>query len=150
MDLHQVIQNRVNFKFHIEEESNNYWETVKSRKNPLAPGENINLHNTHARLILFSRRSLEYDIAYDEECALYDDFATFLRVAELGLQGKLRVVRTSDTSMYIYNKMNNESASQTYHQDGKRERENSIFQKSIQGRFAYLRQHFNLASFAAG
>ena len=129
---HLIMQNACYFLYNFTQICNKYWIKAKSL-NPFQ--HNINEMNTMLRLILFSRESLKYNIKYDENCSLYDDFYPAIQVLELAQSNK-KVFRTSDTKIYLYNSLNDTSASRSYK---KKELENTIFQESIKNKFQTIR-----------
>lgn len=91
--------------------------------------------NTMGRLILFSRESLKYGIRYDENCLLYDDYYPSMQVLELAYAGK-NVVRTDDSLIYLYNRINDTSQTKRFFSNQKLlEVEEKTFRKSIAGKF---------------
>ena len=68
---HLLINNKFNFNYNIVETTNDIWLKVKS-KNPFE--HNINKLNTIGRVLLFSRNSMKFNLHYDVNCKLYDDF----------------------------------------------------------------------------
>lgn len=139
------VSNKVCLNFNIKEASRIFWEKTKSQLNPFE-AKNINELNTYSRLIIFSRNAVSNRnrIHFDENCKLYDDFLPNLQVAELGLQQKLKVCRIYDSNIYVYNKLNEDSASATYNDLTFHTSENMHFQNSLHGKFTFLRKNFCL------
>jgi hypothetical protein len=129
-----MIDNKAYLIYNISQVTMSIWFKGKSI-NPFK--NNINDLNTIGRLILFSRKSLEYNIKYDEECSLYDDYYPSMQVMELAYK-KLNVFRTDDSNIYLYNSLNDMSQTNNYTKE-KKEKENEIFQKSIKDKFLDIR-----------
>jgi len=105
----------------------NFWRTQKS------PGP-INNYlidtKTPSRIILVSRNIFNKSIKvhYDEDMKLYDDMIAFFSFYELQLKGELNTFSTSESNIYCYNCLNEESSS--YNLKKKKE-ENAIFKKKM-------------------
>ena len=104
---HLLINNKFNFNYNIVETTNDIWLKVKS-KNPFE--HNINKLNTIGRVFAFSRNSMKFNLHYDVNCKLYDDFILTMKVLELAYENKCNVFRTSDSNLYLYNMLNENSA----------------------------------------
>lgn len=127
---HIIINNNAYLLYNFNSIMDSKWEKVKS-KNPFH--NNIYDLNTIGRIILFSRDSLQYNIQYDENCFLYDDFYPSMQFLELAYLNK-NVYRTSDSKIYLYNQLN--FSSQTLNFDNEKFiREHQIFSESIKDKF---------------
>jgi hypothetical protein len=99
--------------------------------------------NTYARPFAFSRKSLEPDIYYDENAALYDDFIVFLKAFELGILQTIKCYAAIDTNMYLYNATSLDAATKRYfspENEPLRKKENENYQASIKNRFLTLKR----------
>lgn len=126
-----VIDNKVYLCYNFTEHADNLWIREKS-KSPFT--HNITALNTIGRLILFSRESIKFNIRYDEDCELYDDFYPSMQLMELAYAGE-NIFCTSDPNIYLYNKLNNIAQSKKFHINMPYDRENEIFSKSIENKF---------------
>jgi len=117
------------------------WYKVKGAMHPFK--RDINHMNTFARPFLFSRKSVEHDIHYDENMQLYDDFIVFLKAFEHQMVGNLRVFTMVESNMYLYNTAVNDTASKRYfsaENEAAQAAENEHYQKSIRSNFLALRR----------
>lgn len=94
--------------------------------------------NTLGRIILFSRKSLEYNIKYDNNCFLYDDFYPAIQCMELAYKN-MNVFRTSNSNIYIYNMMNENSQTNNFKDNMKKEHDELHFRKSIMNKFNIIK-----------
>lgn len=71
---------------------------------------------TPARIILLSRNIFDtpFSISYGEDLKLYDDYTAFLDVIQINKYGLLKVYTVSDTNIYFYNTINDNSASHIF------------------------------------
>lgn len=101
---------------------------------------NVNKLNTPARLIVVNKKLLDVslNITYDDNLALYDDFRTFMQVFEYNVLGKLNVFGIFDSEIYLYNRLNEESATDNYNQE-KANLEEVNFRKSLQDQFLCIK-----------
>lgn len=129
-----MIDKKVYLLYNIPQITQSLWYKQKSI-NPFH--NNINNLNTIGRLILFSRKSMDYNIEYNEECLLYDDYYPCMQFMELAYKN-LNVFRTDDVNIYIYNALNEMSQTNKYTIE-KSDQENKIFQKSIKDKFINIR-----------
>ncbi len=133
-------QNKCCLSYNIDEITINQWYNVKGALNPFK--SNINHMNTIARPFVFSRKSLQYDILYDENMKLYDDYIVVLKCFEQSLLGNLRVFSMIDTNIYLYNSTSLDAATKRYFLEENSELqniENEHYQKSIRNRFLTLK-----------
>ena len=131
---HMVINNKVYLLYNIIKPDSESWHTAKG----INPFQNpIFQMNTMGRLILFSRESIKYNIRYDEECSLYDDFYPAMQVLELAYLNK-NIIRTDDSDIYVYNALNESSATKSMCTK-EFEKDNIIFQKSIKNKFDIIK-----------
>lgn len=138
---HITFRNKCCLSYNIDSLTTNEWYRIKGAINPFQ--NDINHMNTYARPFVFSRRSLEYDIYYDENVTLYDDFVVFLKAFELGVLGKLNAFTMIDTNMYLYNLTSLDTASKKYfsaENESTRKRENEYYQQSIKNQFLTLKR----------
>lgn len=106
-------------------ENENWWEKVQT-KSPLIG--RIEDSKTPSRIILASRRifNVTHPIKYSEDMKLYDDMICFFSFYEAQLRGELNTFSTSETNIYLYNSLNDHSASYNFKD---KDRENIIFKK---------------------
>lgn len=136
-----TFRNKCCLSYNVEANTVGEWHRVKGGINPFLG--DINNMNTYARPFVFSRKSMNYDIFYDENMVLYDDFIVFLKAFELGILGKLNVFAAIDTNLYLYNATSIDAATNRYFSDENeptRIKENDYFQQSIKNRFLTLKQ----------
>lgn len=130
-----LIENKVNLIYNIPKTMNNDWLKTKS----INPFENpIYKLNTYGRMILISRKTLQYNLHYDENCKLYDDFILSMQILNLAYQKKLNIFRTSDTNIYIYNTINIQSATNNFSLNDFEEEDN-YFKNSIKNKFSLIK-----------
>lgn len=93
--------------------------------------------NTPARPLVFSRRALDFDLAYDENARLYDDFVVCCKCLERSVLGDLRVFGVVDSHVYLYNRTTPDSATARFcaERAEQREEENANFRASVRGKF---------------
>lgn len=134
-------QNKCCLSYNVDELTMNEWYRVKGSINPFK--NDINNMNTIARPFVFSRKSLQYDIWYDESMKLYDDFIVVLKCFEQNVLGNLRMFIMVDTNIYLYNSTSLDAATNNYFSNEndreKQIRENENYQKSIRNQFLTLR-----------
>jgi len=108
-------------------ENSNWWERVDT-KSPLI--NRIEDTKTPSRIILTSRKIFKttHPIRYSEDMKLYDDMISFFSFYEAQLRGELNTFSTSETNIYLYNSLNDHSASYNFKEQ---DRENVIFQKEL-------------------
>jgi hypothetical protein len=129
-------QNKCCLSYNVDDITLNEWHRVKGGLNPFKA--NINEMNTIARPFLFSRKSLQYDILYDENMKLYDDFIVVLKCFEQNMLGNLRMFAMADSNIYLYNTTSLDTATNRYSAEN-RIMENEYYQRSIHNRFLNLR-----------
>jgi hypothetical protein len=145
---HITIEQKIILFYNITRTTVSMWHEIKG-KNPFQ--YNINDLNSPARPFLFSRKSIIYDIFYDENMKLYDDFIVFMKCFEHSKLGNLKVFGLFDSDIYLYNLLPTENASTKYNNDSKnnysvRENENFNFIKSIKNKYLTLKD-WNLKNF---
>ena len=129
-----VINNKAYLLYNIHEISFKDWHTDKG----INPFQNpIFQMNSMGRLILFSRESIKYNIRYDEECVLYDDFYPTMQVLELAYLNK-NIIKTNDSNIYLYNRINDSSVTKKWSKNFSKS-ENTIFKKSIKNKFQLIK-----------
>jgi predicted O-methyltransferase YrrM len=135
--LHIQSNNTIQFTIHNNINSKKLWYTVKSN----SPFNNpIYECDTPGRIILYSQNSLKEIIKYDENVTLYDDYYPFIQILEYSVLNKLKIFNICDSDIYIYNKINNNSASSTFFKDkSKFENEEKIFKKSLENKFLAIK-----------
>jgi glycosyltransferase involved in cell wall biosynthesis len=101
-------------------------------------GRDVTGLNTPARPLVFSRRALAFDLAYDENMLLFDDFVVFCKCLERAVLGDLRVFGVVDSHLYLYN-TTSDSATSRFFGTGPRDDENARFRASVRGRFLAIR-----------
>lgn len=132
--------------YNIHDITTKLWYENKG-KNPFT--NNINNLNTPGRPILFSRKSLEYDIYYDENMKLYDDFIVFIKAFEHSFLKKLNIFGIIDSDIYLYNTLDINRVTFKYSscsKDNDRIEENNNFIKSIKNKYLAIRD-WNLIFF---
>ena len=117
-------KNKINFIYNLPEFMNDKW---KQRKNPFF--HPIYELNTIGRIILYSRNSLNYNLKYNEECKLYDDYIVGMKALKLAYEEKCNVFRTNDQNIYLYNMLSNNSATKKFNE--KHYQKEIIFRESI-------------------
>jgi len=75
--------------------------------------------NTPGRMIVWSRKSMEYDVNYAEQLRLYDDYPTFMQVFELHEQRRLRIFGLNDSEIYLYNQLGDNGATKQFFTNGR-------------------------------
>ena len=136
-----TFRNKCCLSYNVEAPTLGEWHRVKGAINPFQG--NINHMNTYARPFVFSRKSIQYDIFYDENMALYDDFIVFLKAFELNNLNKLNIFAAVDTNLYLYNATSLDAATKRYFSDENkptRIKENEYYQESIKNRFLTLKR----------
>ena len=141
--LHLMLNDRVHFdnkdnfnylplKFNYKlissfTETENWWAKMKT-KSPLI--NQVKDTKTPSRILLVSRKIFKttLPIRYSEDLTLYDDFVTFFAFYEAQLRGEINTFSTSDTNIYLYNSLNDHSASYNFKE---KEREDKLFRKEI-------------------
>ena len=112
-------------------------------------GRDVTDLNTAARPLVFSRRALDFDLAYDENMALFDDFVVFCKCLERSVLGDLRVFGVVDSHLYLYNTTSESATSRFFgpiETTGAEERlrakeaENAQFRLSVRGKFLAIRR----------
>lgn len=137
-------RNKLYLSYNVDAISIGDWHRVKGDINPFQ--RDINHMNTLARPFVFSRKSLDHDIYYDENMRLYDDFIVSLKCFEHHLLGNLKMYMAVDSNLYLYNSTPLDAATKRYFNDSEPEmkpariEENTNYQKSIRNRFLTLKQ----------
>ena len=131
------IQDRCYWIYNLDHVTKELWYTQKG----VYPfNKDINELNTIARPLVFSRKAVDYDVSYDENMCLYDDFNVFLKSFEHYLSGNLKVYGLIDSDIFLYNRLYVDSATVTYSgNQNKKELENIYYQKSIRKKFLLLK-----------
>lgn len=127
--------------YNIDAVTINEWHKIKGAIHPFQ--RDINHMNTVARPFVFSRKSLDFDIYYDENMQLYDDFIVVLKAFEQHVLGNLRVFTMVESNIYLYNTTTQDAASKKYFSSENEEMrviENENYQKSIRSKFLALRR----------
>jgi hypothetical protein len=137
------IQNKAVLFYNLTDVTIKAWYNNKGSLNPF--NTDINHLNTVARPFVFSRKSLEYDIYYDENMKLYDDFIVFMKCFELSLLGNLKVYGIVDSHIYLYNLFSQNSATVKYfdmtdpESEIERINENNNFVNSLKNKFLLIK-----------
>lgn len=108
---HVEIENKAFLVWNYNHITDKQWYIDKG-PNPFE--NNINKMNTPGRLMLLSRKMIPYNIYYQEECSLYDDYYPFMQIFEYMYSSDIVVVKTGDTNILLYNKLIEGSASNNY------------------------------------
>ena len=141
---HFSIQNKGYFSYNLTDVTLNEWYKIKGSKNPFKL--DINELNTLARPFAFSKKSVQFDIYYDENMKLYDDFIVFMKCFEHSLLGNLKVYGMIDVDIYLYNLISINTATKSYfdttdpNSEIDRINENIRFVDSIKNKFLTLKQ----------
>lgn len=133
------INNKCFLNYNIDNITSKLWLEVKSQ-NPFY--NDINLLNTPARPYIFSKKILEYDIFYDENMKLYDDFIVFIKCFELYSLKKINMFILIDSNIYLYNQLSSDSASFNYLANKNiinNLNENNNFKNSIKNKYLLIR-----------
>jgi hypothetical protein len=138
-----TFRNKCCLSYNVDDTTISDWHRIKGAINPFKC--NINQMNTYARPFVFSRKSVNHDIFYDENMRLYDDFIVFLKCFELHMIGKLKTYAAVDSNLYLYNSTSLDAASKQYfsptqNQSEERIKENEYYQTSIKNRFLTLKR----------
>lgn len=131
------IENKCFLNYNIDAVTANLWYETKG-KNPFQ--HNINTLSTPGRPILFSRKVFEYDILYDENMKLYDDFIVFIKCFELCVMKSINMYLLVDSDIYIYNSLSTNCATYVYNNlENNRDDENINFINSIKNKYLAIR-----------
>ena len=141
-----TFRNKCCLSYNIDDITINDWHRIKGAINPF--NHDINQMNTYARPFVFSRKSVNHDIFYDENMRLYDDFIVFLKCFELHFLGKLKIYAAVDSNLYLYNSTSLDAATKRYFSQERGEEqtrleqkeENEYYQTSIKNRFLNLKR----------
>ena len=95
-------------------------------------------NKTPSRIILCSRKIFEttIPIQYSDDMKLYDDYIAFLSFYEAQLRNELNTYSCADTYIYLYNSLNDESASYKF-KDKKYEQE--VWEREIP-KYSFVRK----------
>lgn len=135
---HVGINNKLYLRFNNYLDMRSQW--YRDKQSPFEL--NINNVNTPARLFLVSRHALNLNLYYDESMKWYDDYITFLQVFEACVIHKsYNIFMLDDKDIYLYNRINEESASDRYNIDNEKKKinEEKNFRKSIYNRYLTIR-----------
>ena len=131
------IENKCFLIYNIDTITSQLWYESKG-KNPF--NNNINTLNTPARPLFFSKKILEYDIFYDENMKLYDDFIVFIKCFELCVMKTIDMYLLVDSDIYLYNTLSSIRATNTYNNvENNRDNENINFINSIKNKYLAIR-----------
>lgn len=134
---HICIDDKCILNYNIDNVAAKMWYEVKG-KNPFH--HNINQLNTPGRPVLFSRKVVEYDILYDENMKLYDDFIVFIKSFELCILKSINMYLLIDSDIYLYNTLTDTSATNTYNNLTNNDAdENTNFINSIKRKYLAIR-----------
>ena len=120
----------------------NWWEKVRTKSPLLFPIQDT---KTPSRIILTSRKIFETTnpITYSEDMKLYDDMIAFFSFYDAQKRGELRTYSTSETNIYLYNSLNDHSASYNFKD---KELENKIFRKELAKYTEAIKDNWNIKS----
>ena len=130
------IDDKCILNYNIDNIAAKLWYETKG-KNPFH--HNINQLNTPGRPVLFSRKVCEYDILYDENMKLYDDFIVFIKSFELCILKSINMYLLIDSDIYLYNKLTENSATNAYNNLTNQDDENNNFISSIKKKYLAIR-----------
>ena len=122
------------------EDSKNWWISHKMD----TPFEGlIGDNKTPSRIVLCSRKIFKttIPILYSEDMKLYDDYIAFLTLYEAQLRKELNTYTCSDTYIYLYNSLNDESASYKFKD---KEYEQKVWDKEISKFTMVLQDNWNI------
>ena len=126
---------KFNYKLISSFTANENWWAYQGTNSPLT--NKLQDTKTPSRILLVSRGVFKatLPIRYSEKLTLYDDFVTFFSFYEAELKGEIKTFATSDTNIYLYNSLNDNSASYNFKEKDREEKlfheEISIYTKSI-------------------
>ena len=122
------------------EENENWWRKIIT-KSPLL--NRIEDTKTPSRILIVSREIFKttHPIRYSEEMTLYDDMITFFSFYEAQLRGEINTFATSETNIYLYNSLNDHSASYNFKE---KDAENFLFKKEISIYTNTLKDNWNI------
>lgn len=129
--------------FNINEITTKIWYEEKGI-NPF--NNNINNLNTVARPILFSRKALNFDLYYDENMNLFDDYIVFMKAFEHTLLHNINGFLLIDSDIYLYNRIHDNSVTYKYTQENKSDDEDNNFKLSIYEKYLLIKE-WNLTLF---
>lgn len=93
----------------------NWWKQLPV-ENPFS--EDIHKCKTPSRILISSRnvvdKELTYPIEFSEKLTLYDDYIAFLSFCEAHYRKELKVYAISNSNIYLYNAVNDESMSRKF------------------------------------
>ena len=136
-----TFRNKCVLSYNVEEFTVGEWYKIKGGINPFH--HDIDKMNTYARPFVFSRKSLEHDIYYDENMTLYDDFIVFLKAFELHKLGILKTYALVDTNLYLYNSTSLDAATKRFFAPENKQiqmQEVANYRNSIHNRFLTLKR----------
>ena len=89
----------------------NHWQTSAiTIQNPFNVSSLLEVE-TPSRIVLANRRILNANIRYDEQVPVHDDLIAFCCLYEAQSTHQLKTLATSDTYIYVYNRLNDDSVS---------------------------------------
>jgi hypothetical protein len=130
------IDDKCVLNYNIDNISAKLWYEMNG-KNPFH--HNINQLNTPSRPVLFSRKVCEYDILYDENMKLYDDFIVFIKSFELCILKSIKMYLLIDSDIYLYNRITENNATTAYNNSTNQDDENKNFINSIKKKYLAIR-----------
>ncbi len=106
--------------FYTAHHEMNWWHYQALPNNPFT--HSIHECKTPARVLLINSNiylgehanEIQTKIMYDEEAYLYDDYGICIRLMELNAQDKIQLYCTSNTDLYAYNSMNDDSTTKVF------------------------------------
>ncbi len=134
------IKNSALLYWHFEKNpyKTNYRETWYKQRSKSPFIHNVCECYTPSRIILLSRQSIQYDLYYDENCELYDDYIANMKVFELNYTSLLNILQTDYSGIVLYNRMNRDSVTKNF-TSNKVSQENTIFKKALINKFDHIR-----------
>jgi hypothetical protein len=112
----------------------NLWENptmVKTIGNPFQTPLRLSAIRTPSRILLVNQKGSRA-VRYDEKMIVYDDYPAFLGVVEATISNQIRSFVISDTCVYCYNQMDDDSTSSNTRDPQKMINEHHFFLQSLE------------------
>lgn len=141
--LHYPIHNKCYLYYDLQTDQLNSIENLyRDKLNPFT--HNLNNMDVPGRIIFLSRKSLELNLYYDEQLALFDDLYPFLQLLEYNtISSKYNIFFLKQFDFYIYNCLNNQSISTIFHKNKVKIGldTDKLFRKTIKDKFLSIRNY---------
>ncbi len=112
----------------------NLWENpsmVSTIGNPFQTPLKLSAVRTPSRILLVNQKGSKA-VHYDEQMVVYDDYPAFLGVVEATISNQIRSFVISDTCVYCYNQMDDDSVSSNTRNPQKMIDEHRFFSQSLE------------------